>query len=588
MEADPSQLNLTAYETFFEEKRPFFVERKNIFNYQLMIGDGDMASENLFYSRRIGRRPQGYPSTMQAGDHTDIPDATTILGAAKISGKTKNGLSIGVLESVTAAEKAEIDHEGVRSFETVEPLTNYSVARLQKDYGEGKTSIGGIVTAVNRKIDGTSLNYLRSAAYTGGLDFSHSWKNRNYNVSLKTVFSSVFGDTVAMIRTQRSPTHYYQRPDASYLKFDSSRTSLYGSAGTFQIGKIGGGHWQYLAFLTWKSPGLELNDIGYIRNTDQITQILWAGYKVWEPFSVFRNINVNLNQWNVWDFGGNYRGYGFSGGFFTQFMNYWTLSTGVYGEGKITSNSLLRGGPSIKVPGYAGTHLRIGTDDRKKLHFSASTFQQWGFQDYKRTENYSFSLFYRPVSTFQITLTPEFSHGTNDLQYVSVKDFNGELRYIFAHINQRVVEMSVRLNFSILPNLNIQFWGQPFIASGKYTDFKYITDPKADMFTERYHTYNDNEISYDEENHIYLIDENGDTNPDYYFVNPDFNFKSFKSNLVIRWEFVPGSNLYLVWSQNRDRFTPNGSMDLGPDMKDLAGAYPYNIFLIKFSYRFIL
>jgi hypothetical protein len=588
VEADPSQLNLTAYETFYEEKRPFFVEGKNIFNYQLMMGDGDLASENLFYSRRIGRRPQGYPSTMQEGDYTDIPDATTILGAAKISGKTKNGLSIGVLESVTAAEKAEIDHEGERSFETVEPLTNYAVARLQKDYGEGKTSIGGIITSVNRKIDGTSLNYLRSTAYTGGLDFSHSWKNRNYNVSLKTVFSSVFGDTVAMIRTQRSSTHYFQRPDATHLKLDSTRTSLYGSGGTFSIGKIGGGHWQYLAFLTWKSPGLELNDIGYIRNTDQITQILWAGYRVWEPFSVFRNINVNLNQWNVWDFGGNHRGYGFSGGFFTQFMNYWTLSTGVYGEGKKTSNSLLRGGPSIKVPGYAGTRLRIGTDDRKKINFSASTFQQWGFQDYKRTENYSFSIFYRPVSTFQITLTPKFTTGRDDLQYVSESDFNGESRYIFAHIRQQVVEMSIRLNFSILPNLNIQFWGQPFIASGRYTNFKHITDPKADLFTDRYYTYNENEISYDEENHIYLVDENGDSNPDYYFFNPDFNFKSFKSNLVIRWEFVPGSNLYLVWSQNRDQYDPNGSMDMGPNLKELANVYPYNIFMVKFSYRFML
>jgi hypothetical protein len=588
VEADPSQLNLTAYETFYEEKRPFFVEGKNIFNYQLMIGDGDMASENLFYSRRIGRRPQGYPSSMQQGDHADIPDATTILGAAKISGKTKNGLSIGILESVTAAEKAEIDHEGERSYETVEPLSNYAVARLQKDYGEGKTSIGGIITSVNRKIDGTSLNYLRSAAYTGGLDFSHSWNNRNYNVSFKTVFSSVFGDTTAMIRTQRSSSHYYQRPDAPHLRLDSSRTSLYGSGGTFNIGKVGGGHWQYMGIFLWKTPGLELNDIGYIRQTDMFGPAVWVGYRMWEPVSVFRKINFNINGWSGWNFGGNFLGNGYGGSFFTQFMNYWTLSAGVFSEVMQTDNNLLRGGPAMRIPGMIGTHVRLGTDERKKLNFSGGTFQQWGFEQYKRTESYSLSLFYRPVSTFQITLTPRYTHGRDDLQYVTEKNMNDDARYLFAHIRQQVVEMSIRLSFSILPNLNIQFWGQPFIASGKYDKFKYITDPKADLFTDRYHLYTGNEISYDEDNHVYLVDENGDASPDYYFLNPDFNYKSFKSNLVLRWEFVPGSNLYLVWSQNRNDYDPDGGMELGSDLKDLAGAYPYNIFLIKFSYRFIL
>jgi hypothetical protein len=588
VEADPSQLNLTAYETFYEEKRPFFVEGKNIFNYQLMMGDGDMSAENLFYSRRIGRRPQGYPSTMQGGDHADVPDVTTILGAAKISGKTKNGLSIGVIESVTAAEKAEIDHEGERTFETVEPLTNYAVARLQKDYGEGKTSIGGMITSVNRKIDGTQLNYLRNAAYTGGLDFSHSWKNRNYNVSLKTVFSSVFGDTLAMIRTQRSSTHYFQRPDAPHLRYDSSRTSLYGSGGTFSIGKIGGGHWQYMAFFLWKSPGLELNDIGYIRQTDMLGPIMWVGYRMWEPVSIFRSINVNLNGWGGWDFGGTYLGNGFSGNFFTQFMNYWSFSAGIFSQTRQTDNNLLRGGPAMYTPGTIGTHIRVGTDERKKLSFSAGTFQQWGFEQYKRMENYSLSISYRPMSTFQISVTPELSHGNNNLQYVTTKDMNGNTRYIFAHIRQQVVEMSIRLNFSILPNLNIQFWGQPFIASGKYDEFKYITDPKAADFTDRYHSYTDNEITYDEENHIYMVDENGDSSPDYFFFNPDFNFKSFKSNLVIRWEFVPGSNLYLVWSQNREGYDPDGDLHLGTDLKTLYSEYPTNVFLIKFSYRFRL
>ncbi len=586
VEADPSQLNLTAYETFYEEKRPFFVEGKNIFNYQLMQGGGDMSSENVFYSRRIGRRPQGYPTTMVAGDHADIPDATTILGAAKISGKTQNGLSLGILESVTAAEKAEIDHEGERSFETVEPLTNYTVIRLQKDYNAGRTTVGGILTSVNRRLDGTPLQYLRRAAYTGGFDLSHSWKDRNYNVSFKTVFSAVYGDTLAMIRTQRSSTHYYQRPDATHLHYDSTRTSLYGSSGTFSIGRVGGGHWQYLGMFLWKTPGLELNDIGFVRETDMLGPAFWISYRIWEPFAIFRSININFNQWTGWDFGMNHLGYGTSAFFSTQFMNYWTLSAGLFGEYGQVSNTLLRGGPAMKVPGHTGTHLRIGTDNRKKLSFMARTFQQWGSEKYKQMHSYSLSILYRPLSTLQITLTPEYSGGRNDLQYVTQKERNGEPRYLFGHIRQQVVEMSLRFNYSILPNLNIQFWGQPFIASGKYSGFKYITDPKADRFADRYHTYTPGEISYDADNHIYLVDEDGDSNPDFYFFNPDFNYISFKSNLVLHWEFIPGSNLYLVWSQNRHDYSPDGTMDLGNNLQELADLYPHNIFLIKFSYRF--
>ena len=587
VEADPSQLNLTAYETFYEEKRPFFVEGKNIYNYQLMMGDGDLASENVFYSRRIGRRPHGYPS-LGNGDYANIPDATTILGAAKVSGKTKNGLSIGILESVTAAEKAEIDREGSRSYETVEPLTNYAVARLQKDYGQGRTSIGGIFTSVNRKLDGTPLNYLHKAAYTGGLDFSHSWHNRNYNVSMKTVFSSVFGDTTALIRTQRSSTHYFQRPDAKYLTLDSSRTSLYGSAGTFQIGKVGGGHIQYLGFLTWKSPGLELNDIGFLKNTDQILEILWVGYKIWEPFSIFRKMNVNINQYSGWDFGGTYLLTGVNTNLFTQFKNYWSFGIGMNGSSNSVSNSLLRGGPSFLMPGRIGTFMHLSTDDRKKLNFSFRYYLRNGFEKSSHTSNYSVGIFYRPFSTFQISLQPEYTKGSDELQYVSKTDYNNETRYIFGHIDQQVLEMSIRLNLSILPNLNIQFWGQPFIAAGKYSDFKRITNPQADDFSDRFHTFTGNEISYDQDNHVYLIDENNDSNTDYYFVNPDFNYKSFKSNLVLHWEFVPGSNLYVVWSQNKNKYDPTGELHIGENLKDLTGAYPYNIFLIKFSYRFML
>ncbi|MCK4465527.1 MAG: hypothetical protein KAU83_07435, partial [Bacteroidales bacterium] len=303
VEADPSQVNLTAYEIFFEEKRPFFIEGKNILSFPLMFGDGDLASENMFYSRRIGRRPQSYPNT-QDGEYADIPINTSILGAAKFTGKTKNGLSIGILESITAKEKAEIDNEGIKRFETVEPLTNYSVSRVQKDFNKGNTILGGMFTTTNRKIENPDLNFLHTSAYSGGLDFTHQWKDRTYSFSLKTYFSQVKGSEEALIRTQSSSVRYFQRPDNDYVKFDSSRTSLSGYGGVLSAGKFANGHWRYAGFLSWKSPGLELNDLGFMTNADEILQIFWVGYRIWEPFSIFRNLNVNLNQWNTFDFGG--------------------------------------------------------------------------------------------------------------------------------------------------------------------------------------------------------------------------------------------------------------------------------------------
>ncbi|MQY78871.1 MAG: hypothetical protein GH151_06705, partial [Bacteroidetes bacterium] len=350
VEADPSQVNLTAYEIFFEEKRPFFIEGKNILSFPLMFGDGDMASENMFYSRRIGRRPHSYPNT-EDGEYADIPINTSILGAAKLTGKTKNGLSIGILESITAKEKAEINNEGIKRFETVEPLTNYSVSRVQKDFNKGNTILGGMFTTTNRKIENPDLNFLHTSAYSGGLDFTHQWKDRTYSFSLKNYFSQVKGSEEALIRTQSSSARYFQRPDNDYVKFDSSRTSLSGYGGVLAAGKFANGHWRYAGIISWKSPGLELNDVGFMTSADEILQVFWVGYRIWEPFSIFRNLNVNLNQWNVFDFGGNHTVTGGNINLHMQFKNYWSLSTGINPQGNATSNSILRGGPSFLTPG---------------------------------------------------------------------------------------------------------------------------------------------------------------------------------------------------------------------------------------------
>jgi hypothetical protein len=586
VEADPSQVNLTAYEIFFEEKRPFFIEGKNIFNYPLNFFDGDdLGSENLFYSRRIGRNPQLYPE-LDEGEYADVPTRTSIIGAAKLTGKTKNGLSIGILESVTAREKAEIDYEGDRRFETVEPLTNYSITRIQKDFNKGNTLLGGVFTTTNRFIEDPTLDFLHTSAYTGGIDFTHNWKERTYSFMVKTYFSNVRGSQESLIHTQESSARYFQRPDNDYAKLDSGRTSLSGHGGTIGIGKFANGHWRYAGFIYWKSPGLELNDIGFMPGADQIMQVFWTGYRIWEPFSIFRELNINFNQWTIFDFGGNLNHKGGNININTQFKNYWFLSTGINPEFKGLSNSMLRGGPSILIPGTISTWLELGSDERKKFNYQVFTNQSWGSEQSSRNHSYGIFLTYRPIDALDISLSPSLDLTSRNLQYVDTRVLDPDNQFIFATLDQKTLRLSLRLNFNITPNLTLQYWGQPFISVGKYDNFKKITDTHAEEYTDRYYIFTDDEFKWNDSINSYQITDI----PDYKYPieNPDFHIKEFKSNFVARWEFKPGSTLYFVWSQGRSRDNPTGEFDIKQDINDMFDIHPHDIFLIKFSYRFVL
>jgi hypothetical protein len=584
VEADPSQVNLTAYEVFFEEKRPFFIEGKNIFDSQLTYySSEDLEAENLFYSRRIGRNPQSSPH-LEEGEYTDLPDNTSILGAAKLTGKTKNGLSVGILESVTTKEKAEIDKEGERSFETVEPLTNYTITRVQQDFNKGNTWLGGVFTSTNRHIEDSILNFLHTSAYTGGLDFRHSWKERTYSIMAKTYFSQVSGSQEALIRTQESSARYFQRPDNDYARLDSNRTSLSGFGGTFGIGKFASGHLRYSASLTWKSPGLELNDIGFISTADQINQSIWIGYYIWEPFSIFRELNMDISQWAVFDFGGNLNYKGVNTNINSQFKNYWSFNAGVNLVLSGLSNAALRGGPSMLIPATVTTFLGIESDERKKLNYDIRTNQSWGNNKSGRYQNYSILLSYRPIDALSASLSANFTLTNRDLQYVTTISYEPDNQYIFGTLIQNTLIFSLRLNLNITPNLTLQYWGQPFISVGKYSEFKKITDPHAEQYADRFHTFTSDEIAWNDTSGMYdITDENGLS---YSFYYPDFNFKEFKSNLILRWEFVPGSTLYIVWSQGRSGYDPNGIFDIKQDVNDMFEIHPHNVFLIKISYRF--
>ena len=582
VEADPSQVNLSSFETFFQEKRPFFIEGKNILSFPLMFGDGDLASENLFYSRRIGRRPH-YDPELKDGEYMNAPEFTSILGAAKITGKTKTGWSLGILESLTSEEFADISN-GTQRREMIEPFTNYTIGRVQKDFNKGNTLLGGIFTSVNRNLGEEQLNYLHKSAFTGGFDFVHKWHNKDWEFDLSTYFSRVEGSAEAITNTQESWIHGFQRPDASYLKLDTTRTSLSGQGGKVVLSK-NGGKLRFMAATAWKSPGLELNDVGYMRQADNILEVFWAGYRIYEPFSIFRNMNLNFNQWTEWNFGGELTGPGGNINAHTQLKNYWNFHLGGNWNGEGLSTTELRGGPALKTSGSKNVWFAFGSNDQKRLTGEAQIMLLGGNEkNSKQMFDCGISFGYRPSKSLKITLSPNFNSNNDELQYVTQQDYLNKTDYIFARIHQKTLSASLRINYIITPNLSIEYWGQPFLASGKYTEFKRITNSRADNYTDRFSLLNGNELAYVNSDEMYRVSDLSG-NQLYTFDQPDFNVKEFLSNMVVRWEYLPGSTIYLVWSQSRDQSVSNGNFNLHNDFKTLFDDKPYNVFLLKMSFR---
>lgn len=585
VEADPSEVNLSGFETFFEEQRPFFVEGKNITSFSVGIGDGDLGNDNLFYTRRIGRNPHLNTET-EDNEYSKSPNFTSIIGATKITGKTKDGLSIGILEAITSEEKAVIDSLGERTRQTVEPLTNYFVARVMKDFNKGNTIIGGGYTNTHRFLDGTGITSLTTAANTGGIDFKQYFDEKKWFLSLTTSFSMISGNQVSVEKLQRSSTHYFQRTDAGYVDVDPSRKSLSGQGGNIQFGKTGGS-WKFMVFGLWKSPGLDLNDIGYLRRADDISFGVWSGYLIDKPFSIFRNIRFNFNQWNSMDWGGTFLETGGNLSVQTQFKNLWYLGIGSNLNSNSISNTMLRGGPSMLTPSTLNYWIYANTNQSKKLYFEVNIYTTGGVEDYCRYTGGEFAVNFKPGKSISVSMQPSLSFSRNNLQYVTTTSFGSDDRYLLATLNQKIISMSLRINYTITPELTLQYWGQPFLAAMDFKDFKRVTSPKADSYSDRFHVFKADEISFNNLENYYYVDENADGTSDYNFENPDMNVDEFLSNFVVRWEYRPGSTLFLVWSQTREFYDATGDFSLKNNAVNLFTTNkPFDIFLVKFTYRF--
>lgn len=583
VDADPSQVNLSAYELFQQERRPFFIEGRNIFSYGVGVGDGDLGTETLFYTRRIGRRPH-YSPDLNDNEHIKKDNFTRIIGAAKISGRNAKGLSVGILEAVTAREFAKIDDGNSRKELEVEPLTSYSVVRVNQELNNANTQFGTMLTSTIRDLDASQLNYLHRNAITGGVNFLQYFNSKKWSLTFSTYFSRVNGSKEAILNTQEAAGHYFQRPDAPHISVDSSKTSLLGNGGRLVMSKESG-RLRMMFCTLWKSPQLEVNDLGFVRSVDDIMPIYWTGYRFTKPKGIMRSASLNLNAWANWTYGGEFKGYGGNVNGGITFKNLWSLSAGSNFNLKQVSVDLLRGGPSVKMSDSGNGWLYLSSDYSKK--FAAEAGLSLGGTLSNATDRWidlSTSITFRPLSLLSISVSPGYFKEDNALQYVTSVDVANQKQYILGTIAQEVFRVSLRVNLSITPDLTLQYWGQPFIATGNYTGFKRADNLSGASFTQRFHTFTANEIVYDAGAEAYKVSEQG--HGSYSFDMPNFTTREFLSNMVLRWEYRPGSTIYAVWSQNRESGTSFGKSRIQGDVGDLFREFPHNVFLLKFSYRF--
>ncbi len=474
----------------------------------------------------------------------------------------------------------------------VEPLTNYLVGRLQKDMHSGNTVLGGMLTAVNRNADLDGL--VHKAAYTGGLDFLHYWRARRWFYRGNVVLSRVEGSAASISATQLAFEHLFNRGGIKEIQVDTSRTSLNGSGGTFIIGKSGGRTgrlgqtFRMETGVTWRSPQLELNDIGFMLTADEINHFAWASLQFQQPISVFRSARINYNHWSRWDFGGQWLYLAFNTNAFATFRNYWSANVGLDWNPYEVSNNALRGAYALRKPPGGGISGSINSDSRKKVTAYTNCSYGFGFAHTVRYLGLDVGMTAQPVNPLSVNFSAGYSSSYRKQdQFVAAVLYNGQSRTIVSAVNQQSFRITIRVNYNLTPDLTIQYYGQPFIARPLYEHYGYVVDPLAPAYDDRFRQWSASQIAYT--NGQYEVDENGDGKPDYSFARPDFNFVQFRSNLVLRWEWRPGSELYLVWSQGA---TPDVAGDLySPLSQSLSrnafGGDTRNIFLLKATYRFL-
>jgi len=607
VEVDPAVINLSAFETFFPEKRPFFVEDAQLFDFGL-----SGFRNRLFYSRRIGREPHG-EAPDEAQFH-DIPGETTILGAAKLTGRTPGGLTLGALAAVTAEERGIALDTLSPSTERfiVEPATGYGVLRAQQDFRGGASQVGAILTAVHRGLpDDGSFDFLNSNAIGVGVDFEHNWggdNSRDWVVFGHFAGSYIDGAPEALLEAQTSSNHYFQRPDATRFSVDSAATSMTGATWQLQFERRSAEHWTGAVWIGEITPGFEANDLGFMTSTERLDAGARIGYQEIRPGSLFRSYEVTLFtfqnwrhealddvfSWRSWDRAHKGSELNLRSEF--EFLNYWELNLDAEYRPETLSDTQTRGGPLMIDPGSHSFEIGLETDRRKKLFLRPSV----EYSDRHRG-GYSFEASLnaelRPAPNIEIQLGPRYERELDPAQFVESTDDLGFAptfgsRYIFADLKRRQLSLETRLNVAFSPWLTLQLFAQPLISSGDYLTYKALERAESfdfDRFQEGRASMAGGAVTcsggrtclIDDER---FVDFDGDGVADISFEDEDFNIRSLRMNAVLRWEYRPGSTLFLVWQQSRFGRADTDEFDLGNDLDALASIHPENIFIVKVNY----
>ncbi len=585
VELDPAVVNLTAYETRFEEKRPFFVEGADIF--QFGDGGGWEGATQLLYSRRIGAGPRGGGSPDAL--YEDVPEAATILGAAKVTGRTAGGWTVGLLEAVTAEEVGRFtDAVGREGREVVAPLSNYFVARLRRNLAEGRTVLGGMVTGVNRRLGTLPLAAgTRASAYSAGADFRHEWGDRTWAVSGHVAGSRIAGDPEAIAAAQRSSARYYQRPDADHLTFDPTATTLAGYSFSAQLEKQAGLHWRGSLDLGGTSPGFEVNDLGYQRDADRIEAGSSVQYDENRPGEVFREWSVNVRADGNWNQGGDFLGAWVSSELQGELLSYWSGEVGIDHAFSGLDDRLTRGGPLARSVAGNEISMRIDSDSRKAWTVEADVSYGWD-EAGGDTWEIDLGLGVRDASSWNLTLGPALSRERTVAQYLgSVPDPMASRtfgrRYVFAGLEQTTLALEGRLNWTFRPGLTLEAFVQPFVAGAAFDGVRELRAPRTFEFLR----YGIDVGTVVRDGADLVIDPDGaGPAPSFRIEDEDFNERSLKGSAVLRWEWRPGSTLFLVWQHQRSDLARVDDLALGRDLGALFGAPATNVLVVKASYWF--
>lgn len=586
-EVDPAVVNLSAFETFFDEKREFFIEGRDKFRFGSLwcFTCSNTSSLGMLSTRRIGRLPQMGSLAGRDGGYSDVPDQTTILGAAKLTGRTKGGWNIGFLDAVTARERADIRVGATALQQEVEPATNYFVSRISRDLANGNLRLGGIVTSVVRNFEDQQLaSALNKHSEGAGVDAEYWWANRKYHLIAQYAFTNISGEPGAVARAQRHSARYLQRPDREGDRIDLNATSMQGLGAYMRMAKESG-DWRWEASYNARTAGFENNDIANLSRVDYHWYHANINRRWTKPGKFGRGGGVTLGGQQQFNFDGDLTGRQLHASAWIELPFYWEI--GFWGALKPETfdDKKTRGGPVVTNPSERDMEFFFTTDRRKRAYASVNSWR-YALEDGGIVKAVGPSVTWNPASNVSLSLGPNFSVSDTKSQYIrevtdaTATSFYGK-RYVFSDIESKTLSMNTRVNVTFTPTMSLQLFAQPYISSNSFSNWKEFARPRTV-----------DKLVYGKD--IGIVTTNGrdvTIDPDgrgaassFTFRDPDFTFRSLRGNAVFRWEYKPGSTVFLVWTQNSSSEVVNGELDFGRDRKALFDGPTNHVFLVKLNY----